>query len=193
MVKSSAKDKWNKIYSSRFSSNLKVAEVLREFAYLLPDKGDALDLACGQGANAVFLAKSGLDTWAWDISDEVISRLNSITATTSIQLKTEVRDVEKSPPSENSFDVICVSYFLDRDIVNNIISALRVNGLLYYQTFIHEKVTDTGPSNPKYRLKANELLDLFSPLHILAYQELGDVGDVTRGLRDVAMLVAQKR
>ena len=69
-------------------------------------------------------------------------------------------------------------------ICNTVISALRANGLLFYQTFIHEKVTDEGPSNPAYRLGPNELLGLFSPLHVLAYQELGRVGDTGQGVRD---------
>jgi hypothetical protein len=50
-----------------------------------------------------------------------------------------------------------------------------------------------GPSNPNYRLSENELLKLFSPLHILHYQEYGQVGNTELGLRDMACLVAQKR
>ena len=193
MVKISAKDKWNKVYSSELSSSLHVSDVLAEYEYLISNKGDALDLACGLGANALFLAKHGLNTTAWDISEEAISNLQNASKGSEIQLNTEVRDIETNPPSKESFDVICVSYFLDRNIISNIISALRLNGLLFYQTFIHEKVSDTGPGNPNYRLQANELLSLFSPLHVLVYKELGRVGDVTKGLRDVAYLVAQKR
>ncbi|NNC68584.1 MAG: tellurite resistance methyltransferase TehB, partial [Gammaproteobacteria bacterium] len=78
-------------------------------------------------------------------------------------------------------------------MVKDIIAALKPNGLLFYQTFIAEKVSDAGPSNPEYRLQPNELLESFSPLHVLAYQEHGTVGDVKKGLRDIAILVAQKR
>ena len=45
--------------------------------------------------------------------------------------------------------------------------ALKPQGLLFYQTFTHERVTDQGPSNPSYRLAPNELLELFAPLHVL--------------------------
>jgi len=78
-------------------------------------------------------------------------------------------------------------------LAENIIAALKLNGLLFYQTFIKENVTEHGPSSPNYRLGENELLDLFAPLHVLAYQELGCVGDVMQGMRGCAMLVAQKR
>lgn len=46
--------------------------------------------------------------------------------------------------------------------------------------------------NPAYRLATQELLRLFHPLRILVYREEGRVGDTTCGLRNEAMLVAQK-
>ena len=102
-------------------------------------------------------------------------------------------DVNESPPSSNMFDVICVSFYLERAITTQIMEALKPQGLLFYQTFTHERVSDQGPSNPSYRLKPNELLELFAPLHVLSYQELGLVGNVERGVRDVAWLVGQRR
>ena len=35
----------------------KPAQVLSDYAYLLPESGTALDLACGRGGNALFLAR----------------------------------------------------------------------------------------------------------------------------------------
>ena len=169
------------------------AFVLTEYQYLLPNAGTALDIACGLGANAVYLAQRGLDTQAWDISEQAIDKLKQNRGVEEIPLMALVRDVQESPPLDNSFDVICVSYYLERDITENIISALKPNGLLFYQTFIAESVSAHGPRNPKYRLNQNELLNMFAALHILAYQELGCVGDTEQGLRDTALLVAQKK
>jgi len=198
MVDTKAEEKWNKIYSSQNTQNLKPdpAEVLVEHAELLPTSGAALDLACGLGGNAILLAQHGLTTHAWDISQAAIDKLQSYcqdSNESNISITGEARDIEACPPEANTFDVICVSYFLERNITNNIIAALKPNGLLFYQTFINGKVSDSGPSNPKYRLQANELLTLFAPLHVLAYQEYGTVGNVKKGLRNVAYLVAQKR
>jgi hypothetical protein len=72
------------------------------------------------------------------------------------------------------------------------IRALSLGGLLYYQTFIDERVADTGPRNPAYRLRRNELLSLFSGLRLLVYREEGLVGDLERGFRNEAMLVAMR-
>lgn len=197
MVEHNTEKKWNDIYAacdpSMVQQKAKAAYVLQEHSYLLPTSGLALDLACGLGGNAQLLANLGLQTHAWDISENAITHLQSSCKEQGISLTAEVRDIEQQPPIENSFDVICVSYYLERLLVKNIIDALRPNGLLFYQTFINEKVSDNGPSNPSYRLQPNELLALFSPLHILVYQENGAVGDIRKGLRDTALLVAQKR
>lgn len=195
----SDKDKWNQRYSavagesgSEARELVSVSRVVADYAHLLPEQGTALDLACGSGANAVYLAKHGLDTYAWDIADVAISMLEQTTAALDIKLNLEVRDVSENPPLENSFDVIVVSRFLDRKIIPRLMAALKPNGLIYYQTFIVDKHAGTGPNNPDYLLKPNELLELFKSLTIRVYREEGLVGDTKKGFRNEAMMVAQK-
>ncbi len=197
MTENASEKKWNEIYAaeSQADSELepKAANVLQDHAYLLPSSGVALDLACGLGGNAMFLTNCGLNAHAWDISAIAIEKVQAHCQRKNISITTEVRDIEQYPPVSNSFDVICVSYYLERTLTQDIITALKPKGLLFYQTFINDKASDVGPSNPQYRLKQNELLALFSSLHVLVYQEHGTVGDVKKGLRNVASLVAQKR
>jgi 2-polyprenyl-3-methyl-5-hydroxy-6-metoxy-1,4-benzoquinol methylase len=188
------RDKWNNRYSSTSvtpgadSSSL----VLSADSHLLPTTGIALDLACGPGSNAILLAKHGLETHAWDISDIAISKLIHEAESSALEIQTEVRDVVAAPPSENSFDVIVVSRFLERSIIAALVKALKPNGLIFYQTFITDKNSGIGPSNPDYLLKTNELLKLFQSLTVRVYREEGLVGDTAKGFRSEAMLVAQK-
>ena len=98
-----------------------------------------------------------------------------------------------TPPEPASFDVIVVSRFLERDLVPSLVQALRADGLIYYQTFTAARVGDTGPRNPAFRLADNELLALFASLRLIVYREEGLAGDLNKGLRGEAMLVAQKR
>ena len=193
MADTIARDKWDRIYASESAASMQAARVLTDYAYLLPDKGVALDLACGLGANALFLARCGLAVQAWDISARAVDKLGCHCVKNDIRIDASVRDVQAAPPGADSFDVICVSYYLERSITDDIIAALRPAGLLFYQTFIKEKVSQCGPNNPAFRLDENELLRLFSSLHILVYQELGLVGDHAFGERDTALMVAQKR
>lgn len=185
-------NKWNTRYSTA-EGEATACYALREFTNLLPKEGTALDLACGRGGNALLLAKHGLQTQAWDLSSVAIEQLQTISDAQKLNIQASVRDVEQEPVPENSFDVIVVSYFLERKLAPTLMNTLKPNGLLFYETFIREKPEGVGPSNPDYLLGENELLGLFSDLHVLAYREEGLVGDVERGQRNMAMLVAQKR
>ncbi len=188
-------DKWDEIYHSKqLNGETKIltpAYILQKYHYLLPTQGIALDLASGLGANALFLAQKNLDAYAWDISSIAIDKLKEISNSLNLNINTEVRDVVTSPPEENSFDVIVVSHFLDRQIMPNIIAALRKNGLLFYQTFTKLRVQETGPSSDKYRLGKNELLDLCKDLDTIVYREEGTLGDTESGFRNEALFIGQ--
>jgi hypothetical protein len=107
-------------------------------------------------------------------------------------VQAEVRDVLLNPPAANSFDVIVVSHFLERDLAEPLKNALTKGGILIYQTFSREAVDlDSPPRNPAYRLAAGELLSLFSGLKVIAYREEGRLGDTTQGFRNQALLIAQ--
>ena len=166
--------------------------VLQENAHLLPADGEALELACGLGANAQFLARRGLTVRAWDISSVAIDGLAALAVAEGLSLRAEVRDVVAEPPAADSFDVIVVSHYLERDLAPALVRALRPGGLLFYQTFTVARVSDYGPRTPAFRLQRNELLQLFADLELLVYREEGRVGDTGQGFRDEAMLVAIK-
>ncbi|MBT7952247.1 MAG: methyltransferase domain-containing protein [Gammaproteobacteria bacterium] len=185
-------DKWNKIYEGSEHDAVHAAKVLEENLHLLPISGNALDLACGLGGNAILLAQQGLETSAWDISRIAIDKLQAYSENLSIPIQLEARDVTVTPPTANSFDIIVVTRFLDRTLIPHLIDALREGGLIFYQAFIKDKTGDTGPKNPDYRLAENELLSLFQALQIICYREEGTVGDLKRGFRNEAMLIARK-
>lgn len=169
-----------------------VAAVLVDNIHLLPATGEALDLACGRGASAIRLAQAGLRVTAWDLSSVAIDRLNSAARKQGVSINTAIRDVIERPPEPESFDLILVSYFLERALAPAIMQALRPGGVLFYQTFSTVAVSDCGPSNPAFRLRENELLELFQPLKVRFYREEGRLGNCHLGTRDIAMLVAQK-
>lgn len=185
--------KWDRIYASGGHGCGNAARVLTEFQHLLPASADALDPACGMGANVLLLAGLGLRTHAWDISGTAIEQLAARAAALDVRLYVEQRDAVARPPAPESFDVIVVSRFLDRSLIPHLRRALRRDGLIFYQTFIKEKVDDSGPRNPDFRLDNNELLRLFADLHIVYYHEEGVIGRTGMGLRNEAMLIAQRR
>jgi SAM-dependent methyltransferase len=186
--------KWNARYAADAMQILpQPADVLLDFQHLLPNTGVALDLACGLGGNALFLAQKGMQTHAWDFSSVAIEKLTSLAASRQVLIHALVRDVVNQPPAAQDYDVIAVSRFLHRPLIAKIVAALKPSGLVFYQTFIQDKTSDIGPSNPEYLLAENELLKLFSELRILDYREEGLVGNTAHGFRHEAMLVGQKK
>ena len=185
------RQKWDAIYGKSDKTHGAPARVLAENYHLLPGQGRALEVACGRGGNALFLAAHGLETWAWDISPIAIESLAAEAKRLKYQMHTEARDIMQQPPEGGSFDVVVVSHFLERGLVQLLREALRPQGLLFYQTFTRKKVSDRGPSNPDFRLLDNELLHLCDGMRILVYREEGLVGDLEHGFRDLAFVVAQ--
>ena len=186
------REHWDARYREADAAAASPAEVLLQNRHLLPGSGEALEIACGLGANARWLARHGLRTEAWDLSAQAIDKLAALAGQEGLPLVARVRDVLLEPPAPEAFDVIVVTRFLERDLFPSLIAALRPGGLVFYQTFTREAVSERGPGNPDFRLKTNELLRAFAPLRVLAYREEGRVGDTSAGWRDEAMLVAMK-
>ena len=186
------REKWNERYRAA-TGERQASRVLRENLHLLPGAGRALDLACGLGGNALLLAEQGLEVDAWDIADVAVAALQSVATKRQLPVRAQVRDVVASPPGRGTFDVILVSHFLERDIIPDLIQALRAGGLIYYQTFTRQRVSDRGPQREEFRLDEQELLQLFSGLQVLFYREEGRVGDVQQGFRDEAMFIGMSK
>jgi SAM-dependent methyltransferase len=172
----------------------KPALVLCQWPHLIPEGGTALDLACGLGGNALWLAERGFRVSAWDLSQTAIARLRDAARLRGLHLDARVRDLIARPPSPETFDLILVAHFLDRDLAPSIAAALRPGGLLFYQTFSRESrgSGSRGPTNPAYRLARNELISLFPDLTIRAYRAEGRLAAPESGLGDLALMVAQR-
>lgn len=185
-----AAEHWNKRYSN-VAELPPPAYVLTRYSYLLPESGDALDLACGRGSNAIFLRSLGLEAHAWDISSTAIAQLQQESEKNKLGLHCAVRDVVAQPPESQSFDVIVVSRFLDRTLVPALQEAVRPGGVLFYQTFVVGN--SGGPTNPDYLLTEGELLQLFNGFTVRAFEDAGNSGRLNEGFRNESLIVVQKK
>jgi len=164
--------------------------LLRHRRLLTP--GRALDLACGNGRNAVYLAQEGFRVEAWDRDAAALDALQKRADALGLRtLTTRLVDLEQEPAiPPASFDLITVFYYLQRDLITNIVQALRPGGVVVYETFLldnHERFAH--PRRREFCLGRNELLSLFAGLRTLAYRE-GPL-DPDRG-PFLASLVAQR-
>lgn len=185
--------KWDRLHAEASGSLPEPAGVLEANAHLLPPAGLALDLACGLGGNALFLAKRGFRVSAWDISPVAVARLSAWAAELGLEIEAEACDVEAKAFPTAAFEVVVASRFLCRSLVPTLLDSLKPGGLLLYQTYVSAKPNPVGPSNPDFLLLENELPSLFADLRLVFYREEARIGDLSRGLRDEAYFVGQKR
>ena len=184
--------KWDAIYRNKPYRRPGANEVLVDNLHLLPERGCALDLACGLGGDALLLAAKGFETTAWDCSAVALERLQSAAQEQQTSVITEQCDIDSRAFPSEQFDVISVGHFLSRPLSDKIVAALKPGGLLFIQTWCREKVAEVGPGNPEFLLAPNELLRLFSALSVVLYREEARVGDLTQGWRNQAMLIGQR-
>ncbi len=142
--------------------------------------GRALDLACGRGRNAMYLAQEGFQVEAWDRDAEALEGLRSTADALGLSAPTtRLVDLEQAPEiPPASFDLITVFYYLQRDLMPTIVRALKPGGILVYETFLidnHERFNH--PRRREFCLNHNELLSLFRELRVLTYREGAPVPD----------------
>jgi SAM-dependent methyltransferase len=146
---------------------------LTSHRYLLPAAGDALDLACGSGRNALWLAAQGFRTLAVDRDAVALDALHHEAVQRRLTIRTQTVDLENGEPflEPGTFDLIVVVHYLHRPLFPSIVGALRAGGVLVYETFTRAQAARGKPTNPAFLLESGELVALVRPLHVLASRE----------------------
>jgi len=152
--------------------------------HLLPPSGDALDLACGSGRNAIWLAEQGFQTVAVDRNEAALDALNQEAARRGLSIRTQTVDLEGGPPflEPDTFDLIVVVHYLHRSLFPAIARALRPHGVLVYETFTQAQAARGKPTNPAFLLEPGELLTRVRPLEIVATREGDFEGRMVAGV-----------
>lgn len=154
-------------------------------------KGKALDVACGNGRNAFYLARLGFDVEAIDFSDVAIEWLEQEMERRTLLVTPRWADVKTCEFSRGSCQVVVNFNFLERAIFPKLVEALAPGGLLLFETMTqaHIDVLDKK-FNRKYVLKNGELRHAFPELETLFYRE--EIVARKGGGAAVAGIVARK-
>lgn len=151
----------------------------------------ALDVACGNGRNSLYLAQLAFAVDALDISDVAIEGLRGLAAQRGLAIDAHLADLEDDPLPASAYDVVVCMNYLQRDLFGALAGALRRGGLLLYETVTRAHVEQLGNSfDARFTLDHNELLHAFTGLRVVRYRE-GVVARAGRP-RAVASLVAQR-
>jgi SAM-dependent methyltransferase len=135
----------------------------------------ALDLACGLGRHALYLARLGYTVDAWDVSDVALDHLARAARDQGLAARIRPRqvDLDAAALPAHHYDLVVDTYFLDRRLFGPMQAALKPGGLLFVETLL---ATPQKPGRPDYYLQAGELRAAFPALTELFYQENTDDG-----------------
>ncbi len=191
-----ARQRWNRRYAERGLCSFPdaAAEWLVENRPLLFAAGGrrALDVACGYGRNAAYLARLGFQVDAVDISDVAIDALRAAVVDRGLAVNPRRVDLEREPLPIARYDLIVQINYLQRGLFGALAQALTPGGILVLETVTRAHVEELGNRfDPRFVLNRNELLTSFQDLRVLRYKE--GVAERAGRPRAVASLVAQRR
>ena len=158
-------DEWNERYRSREEIAGDPAQLLVDAAHALPP-GRALDLACGAGRNALWLASRGWEVVAVDGAEEAIR----IVREHDPAIDARVIDLEAGAPlpfEDASFDLVAILYYLHRPLFAEAKRLVRRGGLVVCAV----KMRGTYRGNP------GELAQHFEELEVLRSSE-GEIAEL---------------
>jgi SAM-dependent methyltransferase len=184
--------RWDERFKEKkFAFGKEANPFLKRHISLLP-KGKALDIATGEGRNAIFLSQNGFDVEAVDISKMGLRKARKLAEEMGVKIRTFNVDLDTYQIKKGQYDLIANFYFLKRSLIPKIKKGLRKGGRVIFETYLleHRNLGTGGPKETKYFLKPNELLRLFDGFRILRYRE----GIFRQGgkRRAIASLIAQK-
>jgi tellurite methyltransferase len=179
---------WDKLYNTRtYIYGKEPAEFLRQNSFLLRG-GRALDIAMGEGRNAVYLAKKGYMVDGVDISEVAIRKSKRLAHENKVMITPVIADLTNYRIKPDYYSVILNFDYLQRSLIPHIKRGLKKKGIIVYENHTVDQLSNLNGQNVRrdYLLNKGELKELFKDFEILVYRESND------GKEAKASLIARK-
>jgi ubiquinone/menaquinone biosynthesis C-methylase UbiE len=155
---------WNDRYTeSEFAYGKEPNQFLKEHIHLFP-KGKVLFVAEGEGRNAVFAAKNGLQVYAFDYSDSGQKKAMVLASENNVVIDYEVSDLLQLSYEKNSFDAIVFIFAhfpsdIRKKAHEELLSLVKPNGKIVFEAFSKEqlKYTSGGPKESAMLFSEDEV------------------------------------
>lgn len=169
------RDRWNAKYAQHESSSSTnpdawLVEAVQQIGNTAGPCRHALDIACGSGQNAVWLAQQGWHCDAVDISSNGLLLARQRADAAEVHVNWIEADLDDWIPADGKYDLVVVFRFLDRVSVPRVVrTALRPGGWLIYETFTAAECRRPGTqiSNPAFTLLPGEPAALFPGFRVV--------------------------
>lgn len=168
---------WDSLYTKNtgYVFGKEPAEILKEQVDILP-VGRALDIAMGEGRNAVFLAKKGFVVDGVDLSEVALRKAKRLARENNVDITTINADLNHYTIKPDTYEVIVNIDFLLRSLVPEIRKGLKRGGVVVFETLTVDQL-----KNPKgqgirrdWLLDKGELKEFFKDYQVLFYAETND-------------------
>jgi SAM-dependent methyltransferase len=179
--------RWEQRYGGEASALEPAAFIVRHAGRI---SGRVLEVACGSGRNALFLARRGLDVVAIDLALAALQQAQRSARAENLTLHLLQADLERFPLPPERYDAVVNVRYLQRSLLPQLERALKPGGILLFETFLIDQMQYGHPRNPAFLLEHGELREAFRGLDQLEYEE----GLLTheRGDAYLARLLARK-
>ncbi len=163
-------DRWDRKFRGREAPGAPRPDPLLQEAVRLPRGGSAIDIACGSGHNAVWLAERGFEVTAVDGSIEGLRLARALASRRGVELRLLVADLDSWQPA-GRFDLVVVMHYLNRNLFRALPKLLAPAGVLVIRTFNRDFLAHRPGFSGDYVLEPGELPTLFPGLEILDHAE----------------------
>jgi SAM-dependent methyltransferase len=193
-VSAAERDKWDARY--RDGAYLDRTHPTALLADWLPRcaRGRALDVACGAGRNALYLAANGFAVTAVDISAVALERGRAAATSRGLDVAWLQADLDENPGRnlpDGPFDLIVWVRYVHRTLMPHVVARLGTGGLLVCEQHLASDAAVAGPKSPEFRLAPGALARSAHGLMVLRSHE-GIVVDPDGRSVALAQLVAAK-
>jgi SAM-dependent methyltransferase len=137
-----------------------------------PQQPRALDVACGTGRNARYLAGLGFEVDALDIAEAGLVRAQSLAVADSLSVRWLQHDLDSGLPEELSgFDLILLVRYVNLPLLRELGGRLKPGGWLICEEHLQTREEVIGPGNPDFRVAPGALADAAKGLEVLLSEE----------------------
>ena len=162
---------------------LKPADFLDELLCLFPKESKnlkVLDIGCGEGKDAVYMAEKGCDVTAFDITHSGIAKTKKLANQKNVDIETFVGDINNFT-IDKKFDIIystgTIQYLFDNnidDFFKKIKNIINVNGVVYFNVFVDKPFLELPPDWDKEEKmwQTGKLFSYFSDWEICKIDEV---------------------
>jgi SAM-dependent methyltransferase len=138
------------------------------FTHLVRPGGRVLDVAAGTGRHCQWFLDSERPVLALDRD---VSKLDWLSHPLLERVEADLEEAPGWPLGDQTFDAVVVTNYLWRSLFDDIVSAVRHDGVLIYETFAEGNERYGSPRRPEFLLQPGELLARVAPrLEVVAYE-----------------------